>query len=97
LPEISLNRPGQANSTARKNCPPGLRTGDAISPDGTGYGFDGPTRVTGVQADPSGNVWATNNWKNEVDLENPGGLEIVIFIGLAAPIETPLIGPPRRP
>ena len=43
-------------------------------------------------------MWLTNNWKNEFNpLGNPGGYEIVAFIGLAPPIATPLIGPPRRP
>lgn len=78
-------------------CPPGAKTGSPISPD-TGYTFDGLTRNTAVQIDRSGNVWLTNNWKNEPNpLGNPGGYEIVAFIGLAAPIATPLIGPPRRP
>lgn len=82
----------------RKNCPPGLVTGDPISPD-TGYGFDGLARSTSVQIDPSGNVWAVNNFQEDVETHvlNPGGRQIVIFIGLAAPIETPLIGPPRKP
>jgi hypothetical protein len=39
-------------------------------------------------------VWLTNNWKNDPNpLGNPGGYEIVVFIGLASPIATPLIGP----
>lgn len=78
-------------------CPPGAETGSPISP-GDGYGFDGLTRNTGVAIDPSGNVWLANNWKNEPNpLRNPGGYEMVAFIGLAPPIATPLIGPPRRP
>jgi len=78
-------------------CPPGAKTGSPISPD-TGYTFDGLTRNTAVQIDRSGNVWLTNNWKNEPNpLGNPGGYEIVAFIGLASPIATPLIGPPQRP
>ncbi len=44
------------------NCAPGDHTGAALSPD-TGYGFDGFVRNTGVQIDPSGNVWVANNWK----------------------------------
>jgi sugar lactone lactonase YvrE len=78
------------------NCPPGHRTGDAISP-GTGYGSDGLTRNTGVVIDPSGNVWLANNWLNVPVQTNPGGHEFVVFIGIAAPVKTPLIGPPRRP
>jgi streptogramin lyase len=77
-------------------CPPGYKTGDPISPD-TGYTFDGLTRNTGVTIDPSGNVWLANNWLNVPLQTNPGGHELVVFIGLAAPIKTPLIGPPEQP
>ncbi len=68
----------------------------AVSDDGSS--IDARTRNTAVQIDRSGNVWLTNNWKNEFNpVANPGGYEIVAFIGLAPPIATPLIGPPRRP
>jgi hypothetical protein len=78
-------------------CPPGAKTGSPISPD-TGYAFDGLTRNTAVQIDRSGNVWVTNNWKNDSNpLGNPGGYQMVVFIGIAPPIATPLIGPPQRP
>lgn len=79
-----------------ETCPRGMTTGDAISPR-TGYGFDGLTRNTGVVIDPSGNVWLANNWKTIAVQTNPGGDGMVEFIGLAAPIQTPLIGPPHRP
>jgi hypothetical protein len=79
------------------HCPPGARPGSPISPD-AGYAFDGLTRNTAVQIDRSGNVWVTNNWKSQPSLRgNPGGYEMVVFVGLAPPIATPLIGPPRRP
>lgn len=78
-------------------CPPGLRTGDPISPAGTGYTSDGLERNTGVQVDPSGNVWLTNNWQTTPLQTNPGGHEVVGFIGVATPVRTPLLGPPRRP
>jgi hypothetical protein len=78
------------------NCPPGYKTGDPISPDG-GYTFEGLIRNTGVQIDASGNVWLANNWEMVPIPTNPGGHELVVFIGLAAPVKTPLIGPPRRP
>src|SRR5262245_40490102 len=79
------------------NCPPGARTGSPISPE-TGYMFDGLTRNTGVQIDRSGNVWMANNFKNTIDPQgNPGGYEMVEFVGLAPPIATPRLGPPRRP
>jgi sugar lactone lactonase YvrE len=85
-------------------CPPGTATGQAISPR-AGYGFDGLVRNTGVAVDPSGNVWLTNNYKRDpgilVDgqytLQNPGGYQIVAYVGLAAPVKTPVIGPVRRP
>jgi sugar lactone lactonase YvrE len=81
---------------ARKGCRPGDRIGDPISPRVKGYKFKGLTRVTGVAPDPSGNLWATNNWKQAPLQSNPGGLQIVAFVGLAAPLRTPVIGPPRR-
>ena len=82
-----------------ENCPPGVHTGEPFSLD-TGYTSDALKRVTGIQ-DTSGNVWAVNNYE-EIGLlppgqENPGGHEIVVFIGLAAPVKTPLLGPVQQP
>ena len=77
-------------------CPPGKTTGDPISPD-RGYDFDGLVRNTGVQIDPSGNVWLANNWKTVLVPTNPGGHQMVMFIGLAEPVKTLLIGAPERP
>ncbi|HZN80996.1 MAG TPA: hypothetical protein VFC01_15125, partial [Mycobacterium sp.] len=77
-----------------RKCPPGLRTGDPISPS-TGYQSDSLQRITGGQIDPSGNVWLTNNWEIHGDpVQNPGANAVVIAIGAAAPLKTPLIGPP---
>lgn len=71
-------------------CPRGLKTGDAISPDETGYAFDGLVRSTGIMVDTAGTVWVTNNWQ-EVPLQtNPGGHQIVAFVGAAPPVEPPL-------
>lgn len=67
-------------------CPRGLQTGEAISPDDSGYSFDGLERSTGIIVDPSGNVWTTNNWREAAVQTNPGGHEIVAFIGLAQPV-----------
>jgi hypothetical protein len=78
-------------------CPPGYRTGQPISPAATGYSFDGLARNTGVQIDPSGDVWLANNWRTLAAQTNPGAHEMVVFIGLAAPVRTPLIGAPRQP
>jgi hypothetical protein len=77
-----------------KGCRPGSEAGDAISPDGSGYFFDGFVRLTSVEIDPSGNVWVTNNWKLLPVQTNPGGYEMVVMVGAAAPLKTPLIGPP---
>lgn len=85
----------QLCGAAPENCPPGFQTGDPISPDG-GYFFDGLKRNTAVQIDPSGNVWLTNNWEIIAVPQNPGGKELVVFIGLAKPVQAPLIGPPQK-
>ncbi|WP_230987821.1 hypothetical protein [Bathymodiolus japonicus methanotrophic gill symbiont] len=80
-----------------ENCLPGFHTGEPFS----GYTSDALKRVTGIQIDTSGNVWVVNNYK-EIGLfppgqENPGGHEIVVFIGLAAPVKTPLLGTVQQP
>lgn len=72
-------------------CPAGLATGDPISPDLTGFFFDGLTRNTATAVDQSGNVWVTNNWLEVPIQSNPGGHQIVAFLGLAAPT---VIAPP---
>jgi hypothetical protein len=77
-----------------RNCPAGLHTGDPISPS-TGYQSDSLVRITGGQIDPSGNIWLTGNWKiDAIPTLNPGGNSVVIAVGAAAPVQTPLIGPP---
>lgn len=77
-----------------KACPPGLAVGAPISPN-TGYQSNAFVRITGGQFDPSGNIWLTGNWKIDANPDmNPGGNSVVIAIGAAAPIKTPLIGPP---
>ncbi|MFD8755180.1 NHL repeat-containing protein [Kitasatospora sp. NPDC059577] len=78
-------------------CPPGFRTGQPISPPGTGYPSDGLERNTGLQIDPSGNVWLANNWRTVPVRTNPGGHELVVLVGAAAPVRTPLQGGPARP
>lgn len=79
-----------------KTCPAGLKTGDPISPD-TGYAFDGLVRNTAAMVDPSGNVWVANNWLAKPIQTNPGGRQLVIFVGLGAPTKAPVVGPPQRP
>jgi sugar lactone lactonase YvrE len=78
-------------------CPPGYRTGQPISPAATGYTSDGLARNTGVQIDPSGNVWLANNWRTIPLQTNPGAHQLVVFVGLATPVRTPLAGPPQHP
>jgi len=90
LSELCGTRPGL--------CPAGKqRVGASISPRKSGYGFNGLVRNTAVAIDPAGNVWLTNNWKTISLPANPGGYQIVAFLGMAAPVKTPVIGPPERP
>ena len=86
---------GELCGTRPRHCPPGARTGDPIAP-ASGYGSDALTRNTGIAVDPSGNVWLANNWLQTPYQTNPGGHEIVAFVGAAAPVQTPVIGPPER-
>lgn len=90
-------RVSQFCGTSPGRCPGGRGTGQPISPNKTGYGFDGLACNTAAQIDPTGNVWLTNNWQNRPYLTKPGGTEIVAMVGAAAPVKTPLIGPSRRP
>lgn len=86
-----------------ETCPPGFRTGDAISPPKTGYAGKGMQFLTGVVVDPAGNVWAANNidLMDEVCLTKTpdesvstrcGGNGFVVFFGLAKPVRTPVVG-----
>jgi hypothetical protein len=81
-------------------CPRGKRLGKPISPDKTGYATDTLDRVTGGAIGPSGAIVILNNWKKQGPRPlyyntSPGGNSFVIVPGAAAPIKTPLIGPPR--
>jgi len=67
-----------------ENCPPGKQTGDAITPPG-GYTSDGLSQPAWLAIDLAGNV----------RIATADG--VVEFIGLAAPVAAPLIGPPRQP
>jgi hypothetical protein len=66
-------------------------------PARSGTWSDALQRVTGVSIDSSGNVWLCNNWLQVPVQTNPGGDGLVVFIGLAAPVKMPLIGPPQQP
>lgn len=78
------------------SCPAGLASGAPISPT-TGYTSGLLMRNTGVAIDPSGNVWVANNWRPVPLQTNPGGDSLVEFVGLAAPVKTPALGPPQKP
>ena len=77
-------------------------------PDLTPGGYIGGLQIiTDVAVDPAGNVWVANNWDrpDEGFKKDPepalstrfGGNGTVVFFGLAKPVKTPLIGPPRAP
>jgi hypothetical protein len=89
-------RTGKLSRVINK-CPAGKRSVRAPISPRNGYGFDGLVRNTGVSIDPSGNVWHTNNWRIVPNRPNPGGHQMVVFIGLAEPVRTPLFGPVRTP
>jgi hypothetical protein len=44
-----------------ENCPPGMKTGDAISPPG-GYVGGGMQQLVDIGVGPAGDVWVTNNF-----------------------------------
>jgi hypothetical protein len=93
---FSSQRLSEFCGVSPSSCPAGFKTGDPISPD-SGYTSDALTRNTGVAIDPSGNVWLANNWLNVPVQTNPGGHGLVVFVGLAAPVKTPLNGVPQQP
>ena len=76
-------------------CPPGSATGGAISPRG-GYTSRGMQHTTAVQIDSAGNVWLANNWSTATPITNfLGGNGLIEFVGMAAPVATPISGPPQ--
>ncbi len=86
-----------------QNCPPGMKTGDQISPP-DGYVGGGLQMITDIAVDPAGNVWAMNNWQDiDACIGTPpeglstrcGGQGVVIFYGMAKPVRAPQIGPAR--
>jgi len=88
-----------------ETCPPGMKTGDAISPPG-GYVGGGMQYQVDVGIGPAGDVWVTNNWQDwkavfpghpEALSTLGAGQGVVVFFGMAKPVKTPLIGPPRQP
>jgi hypothetical protein len=79
-------------------CPPGLHTGDPISPKKTGYTSKSLQHLTAIEIDQSGNVWAANNWSSGSPLKQfVAGNGLVEMIGVATPVKTPMIGLPQAP
>jgi hypothetical protein len=88
-----------------ENCPPGMKTGDQISPP-DGYVGGGLQMQTDLAIDPAGNVWVMNNWQDidscfgtppETLSTLCGGQGVTIFYGMAKPVRAPQIGPARQP
>jgi streptogramin lyase len=88
-----------------ENCPPGMKTGDQISPPG-GYIGGGLQMQTDLAVSPSGDVWVMNNWQDidscfgvpsEVLSTRCGGQGVTIFFGIAKPVRAPQIGPAQQP
>ena len=86
-----------------EHCPPGVHTGEQISPPG-GYVGGGLQMLVDIAVDPAGNVWATNNWQDidscigtpkEALSTRCGGQGVVVFYGMAKPVRAPQIGPAR--
>jgi hypothetical protein len=82
-----------------------------VRPDGTVLPpFDGGKSIIapwGIAVDGNDHVWVANNWDLPYEgfkkVPEPalatrfGGNGVVVFFGLAKPVRTPLIGPPRQP
>jgi hypothetical protein len=86
-----------------ETCPPGMSTGDQISPPG-GYVGGGLQMQTDIAVDPAGDVWAMNNWQDigscigkpqEALSTRCGGQGVTIFYGMAKPVRAPQIGPAK--
>lgn len=69
---------------AERGCGRGVRFGEPLFSDG--LAFDGLQRNTGVQADRTGTLWLTNNWKQIPVQADPGGNGMVALVGVAAPV-----------
>jgi len=78
--------------------------GTALSPS-TGYGLDNgvatayaPNDIPGLIIDSSGSLWLPNTYQGQSDI----GLNdlypfITVFVGVATPTRTPLLGVPQAP
>lgn len=66
-----------------------LNNGDPLYGPNAPAAYTPMQRSTSCKIDAAGNIWSVNNWKDLffVDVTvNPGGDGIVIFLGLAAPV-----------
>jgi hypothetical protein len=88
-----------------ENCPPGMKTGDQISPP-DGYVGGGLQMQTDLAIGPAGDVWVIDNWQDiNSCFGNPpeglstrcGGQGVTIFYGMAKPVRAPQIGPAQVP
>jgi hypothetical protein len=86
-----------------ETCPPGMKTGDHISPLG-GYVGGDMQLLTDIAIDPAGNVWVASNWQipdacyskaGEADSTRCGGNGVTVFYGMAKPVRAPQIGPAK--
>lgn len=83
-----------------ETCPPGMTTGDPITPS-EGY-VGGLQIVAPIGVDPAGNVWVGNGWDDTKTgfSEDPDEAQstrfpastIVVFYGAAKPVITPVVG-----
>ena len=77
----------QGNSLSELGSSSSAAAGMLLSPS-SGFGADASLLAPyGVAIDASGNLWVTNSGKNT----------LTQFIGVAAPVKTPLAGPPQAP
>jgi hypothetical protein len=89
-----------------ETCPPGMKTGDPISPPG-GYVGGGMQPLTDIAIDPAGNVWVADNWRRPQSCFAPyaseahstlcGGNGLTVFYGMAKPVRAPQIGGRHAP
>lgn len=88
-----------------ENCPPGMKTGDQISPPG-GYVGGGLQMQTDLAVGPAGDVWVMDNWQDmdscfgvppEELSTRCGGQGVTVFFGMAKPVKAPQIGPAQQP
>jgi hypothetical protein len=99
----AAGRIGHLCGAKTESCPPGMKTGDQISPP-DGYVGGGLQMQTDLAIGPAGDVWVIDNWQDinscyghpEEGLSTRcGGQGITIFPGMAKPVRAPQIGPAR--